>query len=100
MNTKEIAAAIKAETPKIVEGLSEASVERLIRATLGQISKAIEGQGEGMLTIAGLGRFNVKLVDKTGEAGVTKVRKVSYKAAPESVEAKREERRAARKAAA
>lgn len=100
MNSKEIAAAIKAEQPKAVEGLTDTAVERLVRATLAQVGKAVEGQGEGALSIAGLGRFNVKLVDKQSDAGTTKVRKVSFKQTPEAAEAKREERRAARKAAA
>jgi nucleoid DNA-binding protein len=100
MNAKEIAAAIKAESPKMVEGFTEEAVERVVRGALAQISKAIEAQESGPIAVAGLGRFVVKMAEAKGEAGGEKIRKISFKAAPEVTDAKREERKAARKQAA
>lgn len=100
MNVKEIVEALKSEHPKAVESLSDAAAERLVRAVLAEVAKAVDSQEEGTLLVGALGRFTVKMVEKKGEAGVESVRRVTFRALPERDEAKVEERRAARKAAA
>lgn len=100
MNVKEIVEALKNNHPKAVESVSDAATERLVRAVLVEVAKAVEAQEEGTLLVGGLGRFSVKMVEKKGDAGAETVRKVTFRALPERDEAKLEERRAARKAAA
>lgn len=100
MNPEDIISAIKTSHPKAFDGLTDKAAERIVRATLAEVAKAVNAQAEGILAVKGLGRFAVKMVEKKVAPDGTKVRKVGFRAAPTLDEAQRAARRAERKASA
>lgn len=69
MNAKQLVATIKQETPDLLAGVPEGKAARLVLAALGQIAKQIEQTEEGILPVAGMGRFRVRRGEKDTEAG-------------------------------
>lgn len=102
MNTAEIVAALRAESPEVVEGLTDTAVKKLVTAALGVVRDGIAKAEPGRVVVSSLGRFTIRVNAKEADAdgeGKRKVLFMAAKAADEKTPKVDPEARAAKKAA-
>jgi len=64
MNIKELVEQLAKNNPNALAGVPERKVAPLVRGALAEILAAIESTDEGIVTVGGLGKFNVRKVER------------------------------------
>lgn len=75
---------VKAENPKLLAGLSEKQANRFVRKALGEIGSNLAAMDQGILRVQGLGRFNVRQVEREKDGEKVTLKRVDF--TPESRE--------------
>jgi nucleoid DNA-binding protein len=82
MKIDELINVVSASHPKVLEGIPEKKAAALVRGAFAGVASALENMEEGVLTVAGFGRFRVRKVERevAGEKAVRK--QVTFRSAP------------------
>lgn len=90
MKPSEIVAALRANEPKLLDGLPDKKAEQLLKAALTLVRESVAALDKSDITIAMLGRFKATEHTKGEGAEATTVRKVTFIAAKPADPAKAE----------
>jgi hypothetical protein len=80
MKIVEIIEKVSQNDPKALAGIPGGKAVSLVRAVFGQITHAIDTTDDGIVQIAGLGRFRVRMVEREIEGKKTFVKRVFFQA--------------------
>ena len=78
MNAIEIVSIIRKEKPELLGSLPDKKAASIIRETLNQLAFQVDSVDEGIIRVAGFGRFNVKQVDQEKDGVMEKVKRIRF----------------------
>jgi nucleoid DNA-binding protein len=78
VNAIEIVSIIRKEKPELLVSLPDKKVASIIRETLNQLASQVDAVDEGVIKVAGFGRFNVKQVEQEKDGVMEKGKRIRF----------------------
>lgn len=98
MHINEVVELVKGVDPTLLKGIPDKKVAKIIREAFVQVSNQVENTEEGVIAVPGLGRFQIRKLERevdgqtiTNKRVIFKLRKVAAPDAAQEPEAEREE---------
>jgi len=74
----EIVSIIRKEKPNLLGDLPDKKVAAIIRASLNQLAFQVDSVDEGVVRVAGFGKFNVKQAEREIDGVMEKVKRIRF----------------------